>query len=89
MNDSRRDAAWASSSKPQKDSLIGKRITKLDAPEKASGKTRYIHDLDLPGQLTARSCARPACTRRSSPSTPRRRSALPGVHAVITAADVP
>ena len=35
----------------QKDSLIGKRITKLDAPEKAGGKTRYIQDLDLQGQL--------------------------------------
>ena len=32
-------------------SLIGKRIPKLDAPEKASGRTRYIHDIDLPGQL--------------------------------------
>ena len=35
----------------QKDSLIGKRITKLDAPEKAGGKTRYIQDLDVQGQL--------------------------------------
>ncbi len=34
-------------------SLIGKRITKLDAPEKASGKTRYVHDIALPGQLHA------------------------------------
>ncbi len=33
------------------DTLIGKRIQKMDAPEKASGKTRYIHDIDLPGQL--------------------------------------
>jgi len=33
----------------QKDSLIGKRITKLDAPEKAGGKTRYIQDLDVQG----------------------------------------
>ncbi len=35
----------------EKDTLIGKRIAKLDAPEKASGMTRYVHDLDLPGQL--------------------------------------
>ena len=34
-------------------SLIGQRIPKMDAPEKASGKTRYIHDIDLPGQLHA------------------------------------
>ena len=36
------------------DSLIGKRIPKMDAPEKASGRTRYIHDIDLPGQLHAK-----------------------------------
>ena len=35
------------------DSLIGQRITKLDAPEKASGKTRYVHDINLPSQLHA------------------------------------
>ena len=33
------------------DSLIGKRIPKMDAPDKASGRTRYIHDINLPGQL--------------------------------------
>ena len=38
----------------EKDTLIGKRIAKLDAPEKASGQTRYVHDLDLPGQLHAK-----------------------------------
>ncbi|MFO1284667.1 MAG: xanthine dehydrogenase family protein molybdopterin-binding subunit [Burkholderiales bacterium] len=73
----------------EKDSLIGKRITKLDAPEKASGQTRYIHDLDLPGQLHAkilRSARVHARIRRIDVSKAR---ALPGVHAVITAADVP
>ena len=37
-----------------RETLIGKRIVKLDAPEKASGQTRYVHDLDLPGQLHAK-----------------------------------
>ena len=27
--------------------LIGQRITKMDAPEKVEGKTRYIHDINL------------------------------------------
>ena len=35
----------------EKDSLIGKRIAKLDAPEKAAGMTRFIHDINLSGQL--------------------------------------
>jgi xanthine dehydrogenase molybdenum-binding subunit len=69
--------------------LIGKRIAKLDAPEKASGRTRYIHDIDLPGQLHAkilRSTQVHAKIVRIDTSAAKR---LPGVHAVITAADVP
>ncbi len=72
-----------------KDTLIGKRIAKLDAPEKASGQTRYVHDLDLPGQLHAkilRSTRVHALIRRIDVAKAR---ALPGVHAVLTAADVP
>ncbi len=70
-------------------SLIGQRIVKLDAAEKASGKTRYVHDIDLPGQLHAailRSTRVHALIRRIDTSRAR---ALPGVHAVLTAADVP
>ncbi|MCC7218174.1 MAG: molybdopterin-dependent oxidoreductase [Burkholderiales bacterium] len=73
----------------EKDTLIGKRIAKLDAPEKASGQTRYVHDLDLPGQLHAkilRSTRVHALIRRIDVAKAR---ALPGVHAVLTAADVP
>ena len=73
----------------ERDSLIGKRIAKMDAPEKASGKTRYIHDIDLPGQLYGkilRSTRVHALIKRIDTSKAR---ALPGVHVVITAADVP
>ena len=70
-------------------SLIGKRIPKKDAPEKASGKTRYVHDINLPGQLHAkilRSAQVHAKIKSIDTSAAR---ALPGVHAVITAADIP
>ncbi|HRA79230.1 MAG TPA: hypothetical protein PK956_10520, partial [Burkholderiaceae bacterium] len=73
----------------ERDSLIGKRITKMDAPEKASGMTRYVHDIDLPGQLYGkilRSARVHARIRRIDTSKAK---ALPGVHVVITAADVP
>ena len=73
----------------EKSSLIGTRIKKLDAPEKAGGKTRYVHDLEVPGQLHAkilRSARVHALIKRIDTSKAR---ALPGVHAVITAADVP
>ncbi len=70
-------------------SLIGQRIPKMDAPEKAGGKTRYVHDIDLPGQLHAailRSTRVHAIIKRIDTTAAR---ALPGVHAVLTAADLP
>ena len=73
----------------QPDSLIGKRIPKMDAPEKASGKTRYIHDINLSGQLHGkilRSARVHALIKSIDTSAAR---ALPGVHVVITAADIP
>src|SRR5512141_592509 len=73
----------------EKETLIGKRITKLDAPEKASGKTRYVHDLDLPGQLYGRILRSTRVHARIRRIDVSRARALPGVHAVLTAADVP
>src|SRR3972149_6109631 len=73
----------------EKGTLIGTRIKKLDAPEKAGGKTRSVHALDLPGQLHGkilRSARLHALIKRIDTSKAR---ALPGVHAVITGADVP
>ncbi len=72
-----------------KESLIGKRVAKLDAPEKASGRTRYVHDLDLPGQLHARILRSSRVHARIVSIDTSRARALPGVHAVLTAADVP
>ena len=73
----------------EQSTLIGKRIAKLDAPEKAAGMTRYIHDINLSGQLYGkilRSARVHALIKRIDTSKAR---ALPGVHAVITGADVP
>ena len=71
------------------DTLIGKRIAKLDGPEKANGKTRYIHDINLPGQLHAKILRSGAVHARIVSIDTRAAKALPGVHAVITAEDVP
>lgn len=70
-------------------SLIGKRIPKLDAPDKASGKTRYLHDLELPGALHAKILRSTESHARIVSIDTSAAKALPGVHAVITAADVP
>ena len=34
--------------------VIGQRIPKLDAPDKATGRTVYGHDVKLPGMLHGR-----------------------------------
>ena len=70
-------------------SLIGKRIPKMDAPDKASGKTRYIHDINLPGQLHAKILRSAHRHAKIVSIDTRAAKQLPGVHAVITAADVP
>ncbi|RPH61473.1 MAG: xanthine dehydrogenase family protein molybdopterin-binding subunit, partial [Burkholderiales bacterium] len=73
----------------ERDSLIGKRITKMDAPEKASGKTRYVHDINLPGQLHGKILRSARVHARIRSIDTSKAKALPGVHIVITAADVP
>ncbi len=70
------------------DTLIGKRIPKMDAPEKASGKTRYIHDIDLPGQLYGKILRSERVHARIKSIDTSAAKALPGVHVVITAADI-
>ena len=72
-----------------KDTLIGKRIQKLDAPDKASGRTRYIQDLEVPGALHAKILRSTQVHARIVSIDTSAARALPGVHAVITAADVP
>src|SRR5215831_12941478 len=36
---------------PEKRSLIGKRISRVDGPDKASGRAKYTYDLHRPGML--------------------------------------
>ena len=71
------------------ETLIGKRIAKMDAPDKASGKTRYIQDLEMPGALHGKILRSTQVHARILSIDTSAAKALPGVHAVITAADVP
>jgi len=72
-----------------KSSLIGKRIAKMDAPEKAAGKTRYVQDINLPGQLIGKILRTDRVHARIVSIDTTAAKALPGVHAVLTAADIP
>lgn len=69
--------------------LIGKRIPKMDAPDKAIGKTRYIHDIEIPGALHAKILRSTHVHARIVSIDTSEAKRLPGVHAVITASDVP
>ena len=69
--------------------LIGTSPPRLDARDKVIGKTRYTGDMTMPGMLHAKILwsAHPHALIRSIDTTTAR--AMPGVHAVLTAADVP
>ncbi|HMN75291.1 MAG TPA: xanthine dehydrogenase family protein molybdopterin-binding subunit [Burkholderiaceae bacterium] len=70
-----------------KTTLIGQRVKKPDAPDKATGKTRYINDMVLPQMLIGKVlfAGRPhAKIVRIDTSAAEK---LPGVHAVLTGKD--
>ncbi len=71
-----------------KQSLIGKRVRKFDAPEKTRGATRYIHDLNLPNQLHGKIRRSDRIHARIVSIDTSKARAVPGVQVVITAADV-
>ncbi len=72
-----------------KNSIIGKRIPKLDAPDKATGRTKYGHDVWLPGMLHGRILYSQHPHARVLNIDTSRAEKLRGVKAVLTAADNP
>jgi xanthine dehydrogenase molybdenum-binding subunit len=70
-----------------KTTLIGQRVKKPDAPDKATGKTRYINDMVLPQMLIGkvRFAGRPHA--RIVRIDTAAAEALPGVYAVLTGKD--
>ncbi|MBI3243206.1 MAG: xanthine dehydrogenase family protein molybdopterin-binding subunit [Chloroflexi bacterium] len=69
--------------------MIGQRIPKLDAPDKATGRTTYGHDVKLPGMLHGRILYSRYPHARVLKVDVSRAAQLPGVKAIITAADNP
>jgi xanthine dehydrogenase molybdenum-binding subunit len=69
--------------------MIGQRIPKLDAPDKATGRTVYGHDVKLPGMLHGRILYSRHPHARILKVDISRAAKLPGVKAIITAADNP
>jgi CO/xanthine dehydrogenase Mo-binding subunit len=68
---------------------VGKRIPKIDAVEKATGRAHYIQDLKLPGMLHGKILYSKFPHARIVKIDASKARALPGVRAVITGADIP
>ncbi|MFQ5856250.1 MAG: xanthine dehydrogenase family protein molybdopterin-binding subunit [Anaerolineae bacterium] len=68
---------------------IGKNVVKPDAMEKALGVTQYVGDMQMPGMLHARIkwAGIPHATIRGIDTAAAKK--VPGVRAVLTAADIP
>ncbi len=73
----------------KKTSIIGQRVPKPDGPDKATGRTIYINDMVLPMMLYGKilHAGRPHARIKSIDVS--RAEALPGVHVVLTADDIP
>ncbi|MBI3097256.1 MAG: molybdopterin-dependent oxidoreductase [Planctomycetes bacterium] len=69
--------------------LIGQRIPKLDAADKATGRSRYIQDLRLPGLLEARVLRSTVPHGRIVSVDVSRAREAPGVFAVLASQDIP
>jgi xanthine dehydrogenase molybdenum-binding subunit len=68
--------------------VVGKSTPKRDGPDKVTGRTRYLHDLELPRLLHGRILRAPMPHARIVRIDASRARALPGVVAVLTGEDV-
>ena len=68
---------------------VGKRIPKLDAVEKATGRSQYIQDLKLPGMLYGKILYSKYPHARIVNIDVSRAKKLQGVRAVLTGEDIP
>ena len=68
---------------------VGLAIPRPDGPEKVTGKVEYVADIQPKGMLHAKLLRSPHAHARIKRIDASRAKALPGVRAVLTAADIP
>ena len=68
---------------------VGQPIGHVEGPDKVTGRARYTADIALPGMLWGKCLRSPFPHARIRSIDVSRAKALPGVHAVITGADLP
>lgn len=71
----------------QPDSIVGQRVPKLDAMDKATGRAEYGHDIRLPGTLAGKILYSGVPHARIVSIDVSRAKKLPGVKVVLTGAD--
>ncbi len=69
--------------------FIGQRLTRVDAPDRVTGRAVYAADLHLPGMLHGRVLRSPHAHARIRRIDASKALALEGVKAVVTSADLP
>ncbi|MEA2640206.1 MAG: hypothetical protein QOF51_1600, partial [Chloroflexota bacterium] len=70
-------------------SVVGRPIPRIEGQDKVTGHVRYSADVALPGMLWAKNVRSPYPHARIVRIDTSRARALPGVHAVLSAADLP
>ena len=73
----------------KKYSVIGKRLPRVDARDKVTGKALYTDDLSLPGMLCGAILRSPLPHAKIVGIDVSRALKLPGVKAIVTGADTP
>lgn len=68
--------------------VLNSRASRLDAPDKATGRAKYADDLSMPGQLYGAILQSPLAHARIVKLDVAKARRLPGVAAVLTAKDV-
>jgi len=68
---------------------VGKRLPRYDGMQHATGKTRYVGDIKLPGMLYVKAWRSPVPSAKIVSIDVSRARKLPGVAAVITGKEVP
>ena len=68
---------------------IGQSVVRGEGPDKVTGKSVYAADVTLPGMLWGKALRSPFPHARIISIDTEQAKAVPGVHAVITAADLP
>ncbi len=70
-------------------SVVGKRLAKIDAPDKATGRAVYANDIKLPNMIYGKLLLSPLPHAKIKSINVNRAQKLQGVKVILTGADVP